>query len=198
VTPANVPEAAGTDAIMADLGYQDVNLVELHMDRAYLPSRLVRERPGGPGGQLQGLAGPQRQGSAQDGLSRGLGARDAHLPQPGEQPFQPGEVVHFPQATCAGCSLREQCTSSPRGHTVTVHPDERLLFELRQKQLTPLGRQKLRQRVYVEHSLAHLGHIQGHRARFIGVHKNLFDLRRTAVVHNLHQLSHDPQLLMAA
>jgi hypothetical protein len=33
---------------------------------------------------------------------------------------------------------------------------------------------------------AHLGHWQSNRARYIGLRKNLFDLRRTAVVHNLH------------
>ncbi|MGK7875545.1 MAG: hypothetical protein AB4426_20270 [Xenococcaceae cyanobacterium] len=38
-------------------------------------------------------------------------------------------------------------------------------------------------------SLAHVGHWQGNWARYIGLRKNLFDLRRTAVVHNLHVLA---------
>jgi len=38
----------------------------------------------------------------------------------------------------------------------------------------------------VEHTLAHIGHWQGDRARYWGARKNLFDLRRCAVVHNLH------------
>ncbi len=41
-------------------------------------------------------------------------------------------------------------------------------------------------RVSVEHTLAHIGQWQGDRARYIGLRKNLFDLRRMAVVHNLH------------
>ena len=41
---------------------------------------------------------------------------------------------------------------------VQIHPDERLLTELRQRQLTPAGRAKLRERVAVEHTLAHIGH----------------------------------------
>jgi hypothetical protein len=57
---------------------------------------------------------------------------------------------------------------------------------LRQRQLTASGRAKLRERVAVEHSLAHLGHWQRNRARYVGLRKNLFDLRRTAVVYNLH------------
>ena len=40
----------------------------------------------------------------------------------------------------------------------------------------------------MEHTLAHVGHWQGDRARYGGQRKNLFDLRRTAVVHNLHLL----------
>ena len=63
---------------------------------------------------------------------------------------------------------------------------ERLLEELRQRQQTPTGRAKLRERVGVEHTLAHIGHWQGDRARYWGLRKNLFDLRRCAVVHNLH------------
>ena len=50
----------------------------------------------------------------------------------------------------------------------------------------PDGRAKLRERVAVEHALAHVGHWQGRRARYLGTRKNLFDLRRVAVAHNLH------------
>lgn len=58
--------------------------------------------------------------------------------------------------------------------------------ELKQRQLTPAGRTKLRERVAVELSLSHIGRWQGDQARYVGTRKNLFDLRRTAVVHNLH------------
>src|SRR6266567_7438974 len=44
VTPANVPEASVTETISADLERQQVVLKELHIDRAYLSSQLVRER----------------------------------------------------------------------------------------------------------------------------------------------------------
>jgi len=35
VTRANIPEASVTDAIATDLKLQKINLVELHIDRAY-------------------------------------------------------------------------------------------------------------------------------------------------------------------
>ncbi len=61
--------------------------------------------------------------------------------------------------------------------------------ELQQRQLTSAGRAKLRERVAVEHSLSHIGRWQGDQARYGGSSKNLFDLRRVAVVHNLHVLA---------
>ncbi len=106
-----------------------------------------------------------------------------------EMPFVPGGVVHFPKETCALCPLKTQCTTSVKGRSVSIHPDEALLIELRQRQQISQGRAKLRERVAVEHTLAHVGQWQGRRARYRGVRKNLFDLRRCAVVHNLHVLA---------
>jgi transposase len=81
---------------------------------------------------------------------------------------------------------------------VTIHPDEALLWELRQRQLTPAGRAKLRERVAVEHALAHIGRWQGRRARYRGIRKNLFDLRRSAIIHNLYVIARLPEISQAA
>jgi hypothetical protein len=75
---------------------------------------------------------------------------------------------------------------------VSIHPGEALLAELRRRRQTPEGRARLRERTQVEHALAHLGHWQGRRARDLGTGKNLFDLRRVAVVHNLHVIARQP------
>lgn len=53
---------------------------------------------------------------------------------------------------------------------------------------TPKGRERLRERVAIEHRLAHLGRKQGRRARYMGVRKNLFDVRRAASVVNLETI----------
>jgi hypothetical protein len=45
VTPANAPEASVSGAIAQDLKSQGAELSELHIDRAYLSSELVRDRP---------------------------------------------------------------------------------------------------------------------------------------------------------
>jgi transposase len=104
-------------------------------------------------------------------------------------PFAPGGTVRFPAATCAACPLRAQGTASPRGRSVAIHPDERLLADLRQRQQTATGRARLRERVAVEHDLAHVGHWQGGRERYRGERKHLFDLRRAAAVNNLHAIA---------
>lgn len=104
-------------------------------------------------------------------------------------PFAQGKVVKFPQQACAVCSLQQRCTTSEKGRSVSIHPDEALMQELRERQSTVAGRAELRQRTAVEHTLAHVGHWQGNRARYLGQRKNLFDLRRVAIVHNLHVIA---------
>ncbi len=190
VTPANVPEATVTDQIAADLAHQPFHLGELHIDRAYLSSPLVRERP--PDLQISCKAWPVRSGKdghfPKTSFTLDWAAGTIHCPNDVRLPFLPGDTIQFPASSCTPCPLRARCTSSKHGRSVAIHPDERLLQELRERQQTPAGRAKLRERVAVEHTLAHVGHWQGRRARYCGRRKNLFDLRRTAVVQNLHIL----------
>ena len=187
ITAANVPEASVTGDIAADLEAAGRQLAELHIDRAYLSSALVRDR--GPDLQIFCKAWRVRNTGGRftkDQFTLDFAAGQLTCPAGLAMPFQPGKTVRFPKHTCAACPLRERCTTSSTGRSVAIHPDEALLAELRQRQQTPQGRAKLRERVAVEHTLAHIGHWQGRRARYLGTRKNLFDLRRAAVVHNLH------------
>jgi DDE family transposase len=109
--------------------------------------------------------------------------------------FEAGGVVHFPVENCASCPLRTQCTRSVRGRSVSINAEEQLLSGLRARQQTSEGRAKLRERVGVEHGLSHVGHWQGDRARYCGTRKNLLDLRRCAVVHNLHHFARQPEMM---
>jgi hypothetical protein len=206
VTAANAPEATVTPAILADLVAQGLVLAcalpgrpdtspaltvtELQIDRAYLSSLLVRDRP--PDLRIVCKAWPVRNGDrfAKTAFVLDWDAQTVRCPHAIAVPLVLGHTVHFPAATCAACPLKARCTTSTHGRSIAIHPDERLLAELRQRQHTPAGRARLRQRVAVEHDLAHIGHWQGDRARYLGVRKNLFDLRRCAVVHNLHVLAH--------
>jgi Transposase DDE domain/Transposase domain (DUF772) len=194
ITAANAPEASVTPAISADLATQAVSLKELHIDRAYLSSHLVRERSDEL--EIYCKAWPVREGKQfhKQTFTLDWERQIIRCPASQEMPFLPGAVVHFPKETCAECPLKAQCTTSAKGRSVSIHPDEALLVELRQNQQTPEGRTKLRERVAVEHTLAHVGRWQGRRARYRGLRKNLFDLRRCAVVHNLHVLARSQQV----
>jgi transposase len=198
ITPANVPEAQVTDSISLDLHVQKLSLREIHIDRAYLSSHLVREREADLDISCRAWPVRQRPQFAKAAFELDWEAQTLRCPNAVVLPFEPGGTVHFPRATCATCPLRERCTTSVHGRSITIHPDERLLQELRERQLTAQGRAKLRERVAVEHSLAHIGYWQGDRARYLGERKNLFDLRRTAVVHNLHIIARAPALAQAA
>jgi transposase len=192
VTAANVPEAQVTDAIAADLDAQAVTLTELHIDRAYLSSALVRDRS--PELAIYCKAWAVRNGDHFPKTAFTLDWEAGMLRCPNQVvvPFQVGQTVQFPPERCRTCPLRERCTTSRAGRSVAIHPDERLLGELRQRQATASGRAKLRERVAVEHTRAHVGRWQGRRARYLGERKNLFDLRRVAVIHNLHVLARQP------
>ena len=129
---------------------------------------------------------------AKNQFSIDFGAGQLTCPAGVSMPFEPGQTVRFPKRACAACPLRARCTTSSNGRSVAIHPDEALLAELRERQQTPEGRARLRERVKIEHALAHVGHWQGRRARYRGTRKNLFDLRRVAVVHNLHVIARQP------
>jgi hypothetical protein len=194
LTPANAPEASVTEAISGDLDRQGMLLKELPIDRAYLSSHLVRERSDDL--VVYCKAWPVREGKHfhKQAFVLDWQQQTIQCPAKQEMPFVPGGVVHFPKETCAKSPLKTQCTTSPKGRSVSIHPDEALLIELRERQQTPQGRAQLRERVAVEPTLAHVGRWQGRRARYRGLRKNLFDLRRCAVVHHLHVLARSQQL----
>ena len=68
---------------------------------------------------------------------------------------------------------------------VRIAEDEALQQRLHKLVKSPMGRARLRERVKVEHRLAHLSRRQGRRARYRGVRKNTFDLRRAATLQNI-------------
>jgi hypothetical protein len=89
VTPANVPQASVTEAISQDLERQGASLKELHIDRAYLSSQLVRERSDEPCGVLQRLAGPGKPIFSQASVSPGLATANHLLPRQAGDAFCP-------------------------------------------------------------------------------------------------------------
>jgi hypothetical protein len=146
ITPANDPEASVTESISEDLDQQEIVLKELHIDRAYLSSHLVRARSDEL--EVYCKAWPVR---ISKHFQKQVFALDwdrqvIQCPAGEQMPFLPGGIVHFPKDTCAQCPLKGQCTTSAKGRSGSHHPDEALYIELRQRQQTPQGRAQLRER----------------------------------------------------
>ena len=83
--------------------------------------------------------------------------------------------------------MRGQCTKSKegRGRSIRISENERLQEGLREMAKTIEGRNNFRERVGVEHALAHISQRQGNKARYIGIRKNLYDLRRVSSIQNM-------------
>jgi Transposase DDE domain len=74
------------------------------------------------------------------------------------------------------------------GRSVAIAENERLQERLRKEIQTAAGRESLRERTVIEHKLARISQRQGHAARYVGVRKNTFDLRRASAIQNLETL----------
>jgi IS5 family transposase len=193
ITPANLPEQEAAQDLKTDIEHQGLGIAQLHIDRGYINSPLVDE-----------LLGQKRQVLSKPWVSRNihrgaftkadfrLNMRELTITCPGghREHIQPGSLAKFNPAVCAGCELRKQCTAaSPgAGRTVSIGKNELLQQRLRKLIKSPSGRQQMRERCHVEHRLAHLVRRQGRRARYLGVRKNLFDVRRAATIQNLELL----------
>lgn len=194
VTPANRPEEEATGQLQEDMARQELFPAELLIDRAYINSDLADDVHASGGRVVCRAWGGM---SSKPGLfgkrDFDVNVRDFTITCPAGQVehFEPGAIVRFKPEACAACSLRPRCTqaSPDRGRSVTMSHDERLQKKLRLRVHTRAGRAELRERVGVEHRLAHLANRQGPKARYLGTRRNLFDLRRLSAVQNLEAIA---------
>ncbi len=212
LAPANRPEASITEEVAFDLACYLApgsaapltavaeQLASLHVDRGYLSSELVREvRQAGGVVYCKPFPRRGRPGMFTKAAFR-LSLEHHTLTCPAGQTTSafPGETSRFGAARCQTCPLRERCTSSSKGRSVSIHPDEAFFEELRARQRTPEGRLALRHRVRVEHALAREIQVQGRKARYRGTRKNLMAVRLGATVVNLHALANLETKMAAA
>lgn len=188
VRPANEPEQDAADIIRPEVE-EHGSVVEFHIDRGYLGSRWTAELDSA---RVAVIAKPW---AARNGdrfpktkFEIDLAAGQVLCPA-GKTASIIGSHAHFARQ-CDGCPLREQCTRAApsRGRSIAIHPQEALLQRLRIDKQSAAGRARLRKRTAVEHALAHVVRRQGRRARYRGMRKNTFDLRRSAAIENLHAL----------
>ncbi|MEO7589639.1 MAG: IS1182 family transposase, partial [Byssovorax sp.] len=193
VTPANRPEEEGAAPLGEAIHHQGFSIAEVHVDRAYVNSPLVATVQG-DGGTVFAKPWALR-ASKPDLFSKAdfqidLRTETITCPAGEVEPFEPGETVHFDPDVCGACPLRANCTqaASGKGRSVSIAKDEAQQKKFRRLQETSTGRAALRERVAVEHSLAHIAARKGGHARYIGVRKNLFDLRRASAIQNLEEV----------
>jgi hypothetical protein len=139
ITPATAPEATVTEAIQADLAAQQVLLAELPIDRAGLSSSWVCQRDASLA--ISCKAWPVRNGShfLKTAFELDWQQRRIRCPNQQELPLGPGGIVHFSAEGYTACPWRERYTTSPRGRSVSIHPDEALLLHvLARSQVLPV------------------------------------------------------------
>lgn len=186
VTPANRPEAEAFGSLLVDAA-QYGDLSDAFIDRGYLAAPAITEIRAA-GVSVHSKAFPLHNAGkfTKADFHLDLTCKRITCPNDVSMPFEAGQTVHFPTSKCRPCPRREGCTTATeRGRSVTIHSQEEFFVELRANQKTTAGRETLRQRTVVEHSLAAVGRSQGDKARYVGERKNLFDLRRHAAVTNL-------------
>lgn len=102
-----------------------------------------------------------------------------------------GSTVSFGEH-CKDCSLREQCTSSKQGRTITLHPNEETLQRYRRRQRCPKWKKRYRAtRPKVERKLGHMMRRRhgGRRSRVRGSQRNTHDFAMLGAAHNLQRLA---------
>jgi hypothetical protein len=187
VTPANVAETDALPGLRVDLDRYKRRVAELQIDRGYVASKLVDDVLASGGEVIsKPRTMPKNHGLFTKRAFR-FDLRSRTVTCPGDQtlPFIAGTPVEFDAQACARCPLRSACTRAKHGRVLKIANDEVLQQTFLRAVKSVAGRERLRQRIPVEHRLAHLAQKQGARARYLGRRNNLFDLRRHAALLNL-------------
>src|SRR5215204_2243159 len=191
ITPANRPEDEAIPSLTVDMAQQGLDVDDLLIDRGYINSPLVDEVLARRG-KILCKPWRSRNGKLFPKSAFTLNIRDRTIACPNGQVqgFSFGTVVEFNPDGCDRCLLRAQCTTAElgNGRSVAIAENEQLQQRLRKQIRTPAGREALRERTTIEHKLAHISQRQGNHARYVGIRKNTFDLRRASAIQNLETL----------
>jgi hypothetical protein len=191
ITPSNRPEDEAMPSLTVDMAHQGLEVDHLLIDRGYINSTLVDDVLGRRG-KIVCKPWKSRNGSLFPKSAFTLNIRNRTIECPNGQihGFSFGTVVEFDPDVCDRCPLRAQCTTAEfgNGRSVAIAENEQLQQRLRKQIHTSAGREALRERTMIEHKLAHISQRQGNDARYVGVRKNTFDLRRASAIQNLETL----------
>jgi len=191
ITPANRPEDEAVPSLTVDMAHQGFDVDHLLIDRGYINSPLV-DQVLARRGTIVCKPWRSRNGTLfpKSAFTLNIRTRTIACPNGQVQGFAFGRVVEFDPDVCDRCVLRAQCTTAKRGHgrSIAIADNEPLQQRLRTQIHTSAGRAALRERTTIEHKLAHISQRQGNHARYVGIRKNTFDLRRASAIQNLETL----------
>jgi hypothetical protein len=189
VRPANEPEHLATQYLKPKVE-KFGSVISQHIDRGYLSSDWTAElynqgkrviaKPWNPA--TNGKYGKndfiinlqENKVTCPNGIAVDISGKSGNL------------MAKFPIKSCFNCILKNKCSDSKSGRTITIHNQEAMLQDLKHFVETSEGRAEARERVKVEHALASICNRKGPRARYNGTRLNEFDLNRTAMISNLH------------
>jgi len=193
VRPANEPEHLAADALRPEIEAHGA-VSELHIDRGYLASTWTHQMFD-RGQRILAKPWSPRNGDRfpKSAFAIDLAQQSVRCPEQRTAPIHLG-IARFDHGDCDSCPSRDRCTRAALGHgrTVSIHPHERMFLHLRAIKASSEGRHALRERTAIEHVLAHVTRRQGPRARYLGLRKNVLDLRRVCAVENLHAIDRLP------
>lgn len=140
-TPANTPDRDAVDDLLAE--HATVEDKPLVMGDSAYADGATRERLDEAGFELAAKCPPVRNGTGgytKEQFGIDLGAGTATCPAGHTVAIRPsaqggGKASFKPH--CRHCPLRDQCTPSHRGRTITVHPQEAFLQQARAAQTDP-------------------------------------------------------------
>jgi hypothetical protein len=189
---ANAPEKDSLPILVDRLDQQGLKLARMYFDRGYIESSDVPELMANG---VEIICKPWRQSNgdkfAKTDFDLDFANQTVTCPSGQTQPMVLGEVARFEPDICNSCELKSKCTTSDRGRGLRVAANEPLQAKLRVLQSSANGRAQLRERVPVEHTLAHVSQRQGNQARYLGKRKNEYDLTRAAVLINLQVIQRE-------
>jgi hypothetical protein len=197
VTPANTADADAVDDLLGDDGGGEGERLLVFGDSAYAGPDTIAEL-NGAGYEVIAKVPPatNRDGRyTKDDFTIDLAVNTVTCPAGVTVPIGVGADsegrAQFGGA-CTACPLRERCTTSPAGRTVSIHPKEAVLQRAKRLQATPEWRDAYRQiRPRVERKIAHFVRAAwgGRRARTRGRQRVTTDAVTRAAAVNWSRLA---------
>jgi len=97
-------------------------------------------------------------------------------------------VVTMPKKLCEECPLRAQCIGGNGPRMIRVRKDEASIQQKRQEQASPEWQEHCQESSRAEHTNVDMTSHGGRQARYLREHKNTFQQRLCATVHNISEI----------